>query len=445
MATLGSVIQMPKGYAGRKPFWDNMYGTPPMQYSLLNDAEPPDNAAIQQFQIQKLEELMKIEIGKQVASHGQAAAELNQLFQSGEINSAVGNYQNEENKKLDEVITKWMQMLNWGYSFGNNNSSSYTQAEYDRVQSYLAQVTAMLENIIKNLNAGQNKILGSYLTQLQQLMHKANFSPADMKSWINHMTHLKGDTVEQIGREWLQQKGIPRLETIVTGAVEYRGSGYEHQGQLIQDLMLIRVNDMNLFDSVSISYRVAGDPKGTVYTVSLREFIDKVNSMSGDEKHIMLTDEGYENLMRYSALNVQAKAGINQLPWNQNKSTSIAINDFTYETGPAMSIASKHVFQLLRTLDDEEPEDVWVKNTSNIYQAMANYGLATALGKVLHLEANLGNQYLLTPSGFISFPERIRQLFKDEKYKAYLKGSIKFGKGVDTLGEAHPVTITNHN
>jgi len=46
---------------------------------------------------------------------------------------------------------------------------------------------------------------------------------------------------------------------------------------------------------------------------------------------------------------------------------------------------------LLRTLDDEEPEDVWVKNTSNIYQAMANYGLATALGKVLHLEANIGN------------------------------------------------------
>jgi len=45
-------------------------------------------------------------------------------------------------------------MLNWGYSFGNNNNSSYTQAEYDRVQSYLAQVTAMLENIIKNLNAG---------------------------------------------------------------------------------------------------------------------------------------------------------------------------------------------------------------------------------------------------------------------------------------------------
>jgi len=75
--------------------------------------------------------------------------------------------------------------------------------------------------------------------------------------------------------------------------------------------MLIRVNNISLFDSVSISYRIAGDPKGTIYTVSLGEFINKVNNMSGDEKHIMLTDEGYENLMRYSALNIQAKAGIN--------------------------------------------------------------------------------------------------------------------------------------
>jgi hypothetical protein len=46
MATLSSVIEFPRGYAGRKPFWDNMYGTPPMPYSELNDAEPPSTHAI---------------------------------------------------------------------------------------------------------------------------------------------------------------------------------------------------------------------------------------------------------------------------------------------------------------------------------------------------------------------------------------------------------------
>ena len=445
MATLSSVIQFPKGYAGRIPFWDNMYGTPPMPYSELNDAEPPSDAAIQQFQIQKLEQLMNTEINKQVASHGAAAVELNQLFTNGQINTIVGEYEEAENKKLDEVLTNWMQMLNKGYAFAYNNNASYTQQEYERVQNYLRQVTSMLENIMNTLKANNNKILGEYLNQLRALMKQTNFSPADMKNWVNHMTHLKGDTVEQIGKEWLQQQGIPALETIVTGAVEYRGKKYEHQGQLIQDLMLLQVSSTDLWDSVQISYSVAGDPNRTIHTLSLREFINKVNNMGNGEKHIMLTDEGYANLMKYSALNIQAKAGINQLPWNQNASTSIAINDFTYETGDAMAIASRRVFELLRTLDDEEPEDIWVKNTSNIYQAMANYGLATALAKVLHLEANFGNQYLLTPSGFISFPERMKQLFKDEKYKAYMKGKIEFGKGKPTLTVGHPVTITNHN
>jgi hypothetical protein len=172
--------------------------------------------------------------------------------------------------------------------------------------------------------------------------------------------------------------------------------------------MLLAVDDIDLWDSVEISFSIAGDPTKTIHTLSLREFVNHINSMNGSEKHIMLTDSGYENLMKYSALNIQAKAGINQLPWNKNKGTAVSINDFTYETGPAMPIAAKRVFELLRTLDDDEPEDIWVKNTSDIYQAMANYGLATALAKVLHLEANFGNQYLLTPSGFISFPDRMR-------------------------------------
>jgi hypothetical protein len=61
-------------------------------------------------------------------------------------------------------------------------------------------------------------------------MSKANLTPGDMRNWINHLTHLKGDTVEQIGKEWLQGIEAPALETIVTGAIEYRGSKYAHQG-----------------------------------------------------------------------------------------------------------------------------------------------------------------------------------------------------------------------
>ena len=272
-------------------------------------------------------------------------------------------------------------------------------------------------------------------------MDAANFSPANVTNWVHHMAHLKGDTVEQIGKEWFSQKGIPNVKSIVTGALEYRGKKYQHQGQLIQDLMLIKIDSPELLDSVKISYTIAGNSSDK-REMSLGKFLNMLDGLNKDAKHIMLTDEGYENLMKYSALNIQAKAGINQLPWNKNASTSVSIADFTDETG-GLALSARRVFQLLESLNSyDPPEPHWeLKDTANAYQALANFGLATALAKVLHLEANFGNQYLLTPQGFISFPERMKQLFKEQKYKAYMQGQINLN---DSLSKPHTVNITGH-
>jgi len=83
--------------------------------------------------------------------------------------------------------------------------------------------------------------------------------------------------------------------------------------------------------------------------------------------------------------------------------------DFTDDAG-GLALSARKVFLLLKSLNNFDPaETYWeLKDTSVAYNALANYGLATALAKVLHLEANFGNQYLLTPSGFISFPERMK-------------------------------------
>jgi len=92
----------------------------------------------------------------------------------------------------------------------------------------LQRITNELEKIISLLGANENKILFSYLQELKILMDAANFSPANVTNWVHHMAHLKGDTVEQIGKEWLSKKGAPNVRSIVTGALEYRGSKYAH-------------------------------------------------------------------------------------------------------------------------------------------------------------------------------------------------------------------------
>lgn len=440
MATIGSEfarqVVIIHGKPQPLPFWDKYGGE---DYSQLNDMLPPDNKAIQQFQIQKLEEIADIEIQKQIATHGSIAAELSKMITSGEMNSALKNYEQQENSTLDKVITNWISMLNEGYAYAYKDE--FSEQEYDKVQNYLKRITQKLNQIMKMLGANDNKILGSYLADLHALMKKANFSPMDITTWVNHMSHLKGDTVEQIGKEWLTKKGAPNIKSIVTGALEYRGKKYEHQGQLIQDLMLIRTDQPDLLESVKITYTIAGSPDD-VKEMNLGQFIEMLENLEKDAKHIMLSDEGYENLMKYSELNIQAKAGINQLPWNKNASTSVSIEDFTNEKG-SLALSARRTFQLLHSLNTLDPkEDHWtLRDTSQTYNAIANYGLATALAKVLHLEANFGNQYLLTPSGFISFPERMKQLFKEEKYKAYMQGSINIKDSLDTL---HTVNVTNH-
>lgn len=442
MATIGSEFarQVVKKYPkkGKVPFWDKQNGE---YYSILNTVLPPSDEMIQSFQMQKLQQIADAEIKKQIDAHGNVAAELSQLITSGTINSALQGYENEENTALDQVITNWISMLNEGYSY--QGKESFTEKEYDKIQNYLQRITNELNKIIQMLQANNNKILGSYLNELKALMDAANFSPANVTTWVHHMAHLKGDTVEQIGREWLVQKGVPNIKSIVTGALEYRGTGYSHQGQLIQDLMLIKTDTPDLLETVEISYTIAGSPKDDIKTMSLGKFINMLNNLSKDAKHIMLTDKGYETLMEYSALNIQAKAGINQLPWNKNDSTSVSIADFTDEAG-GLSLSSKRIFQLLQSLNSYDPaEPHWeLKDTANAYQALANYGLATALAKVLHLEANLGNQYLLTPKGFISFPQRMKELFKEQRYKAYMQGNINLN---DSLGKPHKVNITGHS
>ena len=68
--------------------------------------------------------------------------------------------------------------------------------------------------------------------------------------------------------------------------------------------------------------------------------------------------------------------------------------------------------EIPKTNSRENNYQPWmVKDSSPDYNALANYGLATVMNKVLHLSKE-GNQFVLTPYGFMTFSERIKQLLK---------------------------------
>ena len=140
-----------------------------------------------------------------------------------------------------------------------------------------------------------------------------------------------------------------------------------------------------------------------------------------------------------SALNIQAKSGKNQLPWNTlSKNTNISIGEFDAVDGLELSVL--RTFELLHALDQEKPKDQWVTDNRLEYNALANYGLATVLSKILHLSER-GNQYLLTPSGFITYPERLSQLFKTNSSVVKVRGDVTINNS--TLSKMYAVSISS--
>ena len=419
-----------KVYTNKEPFWG--------RYAELNNATVPNIDAIQAYQLAKIEMFQRAAI-QQVANKN---ANLNALFNNNTINSLPNIYNKEEEVILGEVITNIINKLNWTYSY--NKTKKNPEYDYQQMQ----QPLQVLENSIKTLNNiiasnGGQEIPSKYIDTIQETLNACKIGSLDantLQNWFSHLNKFKGDLVEDIGVAWLSALKIPNIQTLNTGAINYQGSNkFGRKGQLIQDLMSLQVSEIDL-NNIPIEYKI---PDGGIVKTSLKEFINVMDSASKQHKQISIYDSGYETLLNLSALNIQAKSGINQLPWNESVSTSVSIGEFAdYDDG--LSVSAKRVFELLHELDlDDNPEkDIWVKDSSKDYNYIADYGLATVLFKVLHLEEH-GNNYLLTPMGFTTFTDRIAELMRRKRSRVSIKEGVTINE--NTLGTRYNVTMTGYN
>ena len=227
---------------------------------------------------------------------------------------------------------------------------------------------------------------------------------------------------------------------ITTGNVSLNTTRSDrHSGQIIQDMLSLDISGNNL-DNVHISYYLKGKKQNPV---TLREFINLLDNHSPSDTKIVIDDEGYDALLNLSKLNIQAKSGKNQMPWNVNASTSVSISEYANESAGGY-LSAAETFSLLYQLDTEDPTDKWVVNEDpdNYYQALANYGLATVLYKVMHIDNYEGNQLILTPNGFMTFAQRINQIFqKNPNGYITLSGSVFSNGKLDSLTTPHHVNI----
>ena len=400
----------------REPFWG--------KYEELNSAEVPDMNSIRAYQLQCLK---RLEEGSRVAQKGKrAATELNELFASNEINSLPDQYAQGQELILNEAITNIVNIIGdfrQLYKYKGETTEKKRQ-DYALAQIKLNELYQTLSNLQKKLDI-QSPIYAKDLERLSEVIKgtqsHVSFGFKKMQEWIKNLNQIQGDLVEVIGTEWFNKR-VPsniNIKAFTTGGISLKTKqSNRHSGQLIQDIITVDMDQVDLLSNTIIDYTIGGKP----FSKPLGEFLNEIERHS-ESQQIVIEDNAYDTLLKLSQLNIQAKSGKNQLPWNVNKSTSVRIADFSEEDNRIVSV--KRTFQLLQALDEERPTDIWVEDVNPAYNAMTNYGLATVLDKVLHLEGTEGNQYLLTPSGFITYTERMKQIFEKTNGIFRVVGSVK--------------------
>lgn len=438
-STFARNITILKGWP--QPFWG--------KYEELNKVTVPNISEIQAYQLQKIKKFEEESLNNMVKKH----EKLNKLFTSGNVNQIGASYTKGENETINQAITNIVKALNSTYSARRKKKG---EKEYEYYYETLQEKLSILKDAIEKVNkifqlspkGKEAQLINSkFITEIEAAMEACkigSLGSLTLSQWFKQMNNFKGEIIEDIGTKWLNNLNIPNILTINTGAINYQGSleKNRHKGQIIQDLMALNISNIDLNNTL-IKYRTTTKKE---QTVSLGQFFEIIQQASGDTEQIIIEDKAYDLLESLSAMNIQAKAGLNQTPWNFNsKNTQVSVEQLEKDN---LVISAKRTIQLLHQLDCENiPEkSIWAKNTSRDYNLIADYGLATVLFKVLHLEGSQGNQYLLTPQGFTPYSTRIQTLMEAKKSRITFKGLIDISPNSgDVLGKLRAISMTNYN
>lgn len=425
-----------ESYVNKDPFWDPYSGTP--QYSLLNQVKVPDIAAIRAYQIEKIEEFEN----KTFENKFQNLDDITK----GNFNNVINSFENDENQIINQMIENFVTKMNSFYYA--NKGEHKSERDWQYLRRNLTALEKALSSLMKELSVpkinafGMPTILQSTLERIQSTLAACGVNSLDavtVNEFLKNINQIKGDALEELGVAYFRQLGIPNIESIRLGNVFLNTDGRQgrHKGQLIQDLIAFNINSPDILNDVEVEYKPVGS---NVYIKApLSKLFADIEKANGGSKQISITDDTYDVLMNLQSINIQAKSGKNQLPWNQNASTSVSIGE--YDKVDKLAISVYHTFSLLHSLNNAENNiQPWmVKDMGDDYNALANYGLATVMNKVLHLSEQ-GNQFVLTPFGFMTFSARMKQLLKTNNYIALIQGNVAINK--TTMSNKYKVGIT---
>lgn len=393
-------------------------------YARFNSLEAPSSQMIANYQMQKL---MKFQT--QAFKNNSKTERINQFLKlNGQLATSSDEFDKIVYEKMNDLFAQINELIGKGYM----SKQTRSRIEEDKIlEANIVNKLNQLGSSLNSLRSSANMtISSSYIAQLDNII--TSLPQGDIDAVLRTLFHLKGDILEETGVEWFNQR-IPRelnVKAFSTGAI--RGNKGQ---QLIQDLLVVDMDNVDLMNT-PIAFKM-GDQS---YELPLKDFFQKVESNKG-EINITIENEGEKLLQSISLLGIQAKSGINQLPWNTgSKNTWASIQGDNEALDVYLDFLS-HMNNLKATWDKDNKN---MKKESPAYRAMADYELACSINKVLHLSQS-ANQYVLTPRGFVPFVTRILELYEKNGGSGYyfsFGGRIQIDGAEDVLTKTRPVVIS---
>lgn len=396
-------------------------------YEDLNNIGMPSDDAICKFQFDKLELFQK-----QAFKKGGRAKELNNFLFSTNPENLNEVFSNEIANSLNNINEEIRSMISQGYHGKKVRENIKNSGELEKVKSKLNRIC----DLVKDLKKDSDKPISSkYIDMLYDCVK--DFNEDNIDKVLGNLFSLQGEILESIGVEFFKKRIPQNIKVVNTGSLGVGGEMHKGQQHISDILILDSSGSKDWDEKVKISYKIG---ENTFDSVPLNKFLGIIESYKGSSR-IILTDESNKTLTDLSLASIQAKSGVNQLPWNtSSKNTWVDLkpND---ESRPLNSYVNflERIWELCKSWAGSENN---IKRESDAYDAMANYILGAQLSKVLHL-SQADNQYVLTPKGLMTYTERIEELYNKlgEGYPFRFKGRINMGDKNNILEKRRAVLL----
>lgn len=402
---------------------EKFYGA---SYEDLNNIESPSNEAIRNFQFEKLKQFQAQAFKNEIKTD-----ELNNfLFSTTKGEELNNNFSKEITDALSRINEEIRSMTTKGYSTRSvRNKIEKDAALKNEVEAKLVNICNLLDNFKKS---PEEPISSKYIDMLYSYV-RGTKKPS-ISQVLGNLFKIQGDILEEVGVEFFSKKVPQGIRVVNTGNLGVKGNrGQQH----ISDILTLDLRDSEKIKGIEIEYTI----KGKKDSKSLVDFLKYMEEFR-EEGRIVITDESNKTLTSLSLANIQAKAGKNQLPWNE-KSKNTWVNLKPDDKSSPLNSYVDFLERIGNLYADWKDSKSNIKQTSDAYNAMANYILGAQLSKVLHL-SQADNQYVLTPKGFMTYTERISELYENFSVKTYpfrFSGGINMSDGKSILNKKRKVVF----